>query len=482
MRSAGTAAVVLPTSRTPVACVAIPVVRNAALLGRTLASLARLDGEVPFEVRLVLNAATDEVRHYVRSDVRGAEVHHSPVNLGNAAAYNRAFAASGCRWLVTMHDDAEVDPGWLDALVETARSTPDAGAVGSRVVGRDGLLRDVGMIIWRDGLTLAPWTGDPPAPGTFTTMRAVDYHGTVGLLVDREAWEGVGGFDDGYYPAYHVDTDFCMRLRRAGWRVLVDPRAGAMHHGGASSSHRYAGWLIARNRRRLARLHALALRDHGPPAPHDPSAVAREVARAARQAPGPRPPEASHGARALLAERLARPDAHYAAREISVLRAYAEDLVRSEDELRGFCDERGRAIEEINASATWLQQELEASTAAVEAYRQDRDRLAAGLVERDGALVAIRSLLGDRDEALAGTRVLLADREAALGRARAAVAQSDAALQDARGRLADLTLAVDAGQRERDALRRRSDLLDVALASRWWRLGERLRRLAGRGG
>ena len=102
-----------------------------------MAALGRAAGDVPFEVRIVLNAPADEVVEFVRDRVGGVEVIHSPVNLGTAASYNRAFAASSAQWLVTMHDDAEPQPDWLEALVETARATPDAGELMSRLAECD---------------------------------------------------------------------------------------------------------------------------------------------------------------------------------------------------------------------------------------------------------------------------------------------------------------------------------------------------------
>ena len=441
----------LPAPRRPEVCVAILAVRNPGLLAETLAALARLGGEVPFEVRLVLNGATDEVVAYARERVRGALVVESPVNLGTAGGYNRAFAASACRWMVTLHDDTEPRAGWLDALVGAARAAPDAGAVGGRVVGLDGRVQEVGRILWREGLTSPPWTGEAPPAEADLPARAVDYHGTVGLLVDRAAWEGVGGFDDGYHPAYHVDTDFCLRLRAAGWRVLVEPGAVAVHHGGASSSSRFAGWLAERNAARLTRRHALALAGHGRYAPDDPAAVAREVARAAGAPLGPRPGAAGAVARALLAERVGRADLDYARREIAVLRDWSVDLLAGERELAALAGARGDWIAVLEAEVARTREALSATAAHVVALA--------------GARAGLEALVAAQREA---ARVLAAERDAAS----AAGAAEAAAL---RASLAERARALEAATRERDALQARSDLLDQALASRWWRLGAHLR-------
>ena len=398
-------------------------VRRPDLLARSLRSLEATAGDgVPFEVIVVLNAATPEVVEYMDSYVHGARIIRSPVNLGVAGGFNRAFAAARAARIALVHDDSVARPGWLVALRRTAEANPDAGAVGGRVYGRDGELRDVGWIIWRDGTTSVPWVGAPPTAGAFAQVRAVDYHGSVGLLVDRAAWESVGGFDDGIYPAYYVDVDFSLRLRNAGWRVLYEPSAVLDHHVGASSERAVALLMSRRNRRQLLARHALALADHGKPEPREPFAVGREIRRAAAAEASPRPRRSRSGAEGLLAERLARPDEHYLAAERDLWRNLADDLQGDLD------DER---------SARWTEAHLR-------------------LAEQKLAEARATALLGERELAQEQARILRSQ----VSDARADAVALQALLDEANARAAAL-----------------HQQLHLALTSRWWRLGERLRRL-----
>ena len=77
----------------------------------------------------------------------------SPANLGMAGAGNRGRSRARGEFLVTLHDDAEVEPGWLAALVQAADAHPEAGAIGSKILGFDGRLQAAGFIIWRNGRT-----------------------------------------------------------------------------------------------------------------------------------------------------------------------------------------------------------------------------------------------------------------------------------------------------------------------------------------
>jgi hypothetical protein len=69
-----------------------------------------------------------------------------------------------------------------------------------------------------------------------------DLEAVVGtcMLVRREAFEEVGGLDVSFPVAYN-DVDFCLRLRRAGWRILYVPDAVLVHHGSASFGTHQSG-------------------------------------------------------------------------------------------------------------------------------------------------------------------------------------------------------------------------------------------------
>jgi GT2 family glycosyltransferase len=306
----------------PEVTVVILAMRNVGLLEESLQALAATtSGEPPFEVLIILNGASPEVTHFVTTTVRGARVVESPVNLGTGGGFNRAFVESSTPFLVILHDDSPVDAGWLAPLVETALAHPDAGAVGARIMGMDGALHHTGRIVWADGSTSADWHERGPIPAA---VRSVDYHGGLGLLVRRDAWEQVGGFDDvTYFPAFYGDADFCLRLQESGWRVLCDARATVRHHAHASTDSRFRQFIVRRHQRRLVERHRTALLAHGAPARHDPAAIAAEVARAASRPVGAVPPGGDVGTAAALRQRTSRTDAMYRQLAAEVSAAFA---------------------------------------------------------------------------------------------------------------------------------------------------------------
>ena len=236
--------------------------------------------DIPYETIVVLNNATPDAAAQLRAKVTGVEVVASPVNLGLAGAGNRGRSLARGEFLVLLHDDAEVEPGWLEALVETADAHPEAGAVGGTVLYPDGRLQDAGLILWRDASTSSPWVGQAPAPASFTRLRAVDYCGTSSLLVRSAGWDAVGGLDERFYPVYYVDVDLAMALRRRGWVVLFQPASRIRHHRGASGPPAFRSFVSQRNRRMFREKWRAALEEHEPPGRNSVAAVERALARA----------------------------------------------------------------------------------------------------------------------------------------------------------------------------------------------------------
>ncbi len=296
---------------------------------------------------MLLNADVASCAALLRDAVTGARVVASAVNLGLAGGANRLRAEARGELLVLLHDDVEVESGWLEALVATADRHPDAGAVGSQVLEMDGRLQNSGMILWRDGTTSPPWIGTPPPPSAFDRRRAVDYCGTASLLVRAETWDAIGGADEGFFPAYYVDVDLALAMRAHGQVTLYEPASRIRHHRGASSDLRWRVFLTVRHRRRLLAKWGDALATHEARVDGSPDAIARAVAgaeavgetlrrRDAPSTPTARPPSPARDAAAQERRHLEMDVAlrrDYAATLEEALHAAERELVRVQHEL-----------------------------------------------------------------------------------------------------------------------------------------------------
>jgi GT2 family glycosyltransferase/glycosyltransferase involved in cell wall biosynthesis len=225
--------VVLQPAAAPAASIVICAYGQLELTLRCLESIAASPPDVAYEVIVVDDASPDQTRD-VLGHVRHVNVLTNDRNLGFLHSANRGAAVASGEYVVMLNNDTEVTAGWLDELVATADDRPDVGIVGCRLVYPDRRLQEAGGIVWADGHGWNYGRGEGPDSGCFSYVREVDYCSGAALLVRRQLWEELGGFDAAFAPAYYEDTDLCFRARERGWKVLYQPRATIFHFEGAS--------------------------------------------------------------------------------------------------------------------------------------------------------------------------------------------------------------------------------------------------------
>jgi N-acetylglucosaminyl-diphospho-decaprenol L-rhamnosyltransferase len=213
-------------------------------LGEFLASLPAASAQ-PLPVTVVDNGSTDGSLERVREHP-AVELIESGGNRGYGGAANLGVAEAAEEWVLVVNPDIEFERGSVDELLAVANRWPKAGALGPRIHTAEGMLypsarelpslgRGIGHAafgwIWPSN----PWTA------SYRRERGAPVEGLAGwlsgacLMVRREAFELVGGFDEGYFM-YFEDTDLCERLAGAGWDIVYAPSATVVHHGGHATS------------------------------------------------------------------------------------------------------------------------------------------------------------------------------------------------------------------------------------------------------
>jgi len=239
--------IVFPEEAMPEATIVVVGLRRAPLLLECLESIARRATGIPYELRVVLNDPSPLVCTQLDREVRGAHVSKFRANLGFGGAVNFAAGEARGHHLVLVNDDCTVAPNWLEALFDTQRRRPHCGLVGSKVLHPDGSLQEAGAIVWSDGTTAT--VGDGERPDFMHFERKVDYCGGSSLLVRKDVWDELGGFDDRYYPAYYEDVDLCLRAAAIGSEVWYQPLSVVHHARSASTTKLERGFLLNRSRR-----------------------------------------------------------------------------------------------------------------------------------------------------------------------------------------------------------------------------------------
>jgi O-antigen biosynthesis protein len=186
------------------------------------------------EVVIADNNSQDETP-LLLDRLRGVRIIRNAENRHFLLAINQIAKEARGDYLLILNNDAQVLPGTLHSALNTMRTTRDIGAVGGRIILLDGTLQESGSIIWRDGSCLGYGRGDNPFAPMYMFRRDVDYCSAAFLLTPRQVWEGLGGFDEKFKPAYYEETDYCMRLWERRLRVVYEPNAILLHYEFASS-------------------------------------------------------------------------------------------------------------------------------------------------------------------------------------------------------------------------------------------------------
>lgn len=261
---AARAATVAPLDFT---CKGVPLVSVIMVLhdrlDLTLAVLAELQDHMPGRLELILadSGSTDGTVQICRY-LRGARLIRFDENVNFVHACNAALAEARGEAVLYMNNDIRLGPRAVERAFRRLVSARDIGAVGGMVVRSHGLLQEAGCIIWRDGFTDGYLRDASPLVPEAGFVRDVDFCSGVFLMVRRDPVRSLGGFDPAFSPAYFEETDLCVRMRQAGWRVVYDPaiRIEHLEYGSAEGAHDAAA-RMAVNQRIFAARHAAWLQD-----------------------------------------------------------------------------------------------------------------------------------------------------------------------------------------------------------------------------
>lgn len=180
-------------------------------------------------VVIIDNGSTDGTATEIRRCIPHARLTERPDNIGFGAANNQAMKQVHTPFALLLNPDSSIDPADLAILMDTLERYPAAGAAApqSRRAGGEA------QRCFRQAFYDVPRNKGPYRIPE-ATCCAGWLHGCC-LLLRLEAFKHIGGFDENFFLFYE-DDDLCLRLQKAGFACLFEPRARARHLGGASSA------------------------------------------------------------------------------------------------------------------------------------------------------------------------------------------------------------------------------------------------------
>ena len=217
--------------------------------------------DVEHEVLVLDNASGDGSAEAVRELHPEVRLFARERREGKADNDSRLLKAARGRYCLLLNEDSELRDGAAAALLAALEGDPSAAAAGAQLLTSEG---EPTACAWR--LPDIPWAlaaavfsqERVAVQSTGSDVREVGWVQSSAMLVRRAAAEQVGWLDGDFF-VYSDETDFCHRLRDAGWRILFVPGAEAVHHD-------QLGTDSAAMRRRIVEFHRnrdLYFRKHG---------------------------------------------------------------------------------------------------------------------------------------------------------------------------------------------------------------------------
>lgn len=240
-------------------------------LGPCLSSLAAHADGVALDVVVVDNASTDGSAEYVEAEHPEVRLLRR-ANRGFAYGNNEGLRTVDAPYVLLLNPDTEILEGQFADVIAATREQPDVGLVGVRQVTAEGTLwptiryfpgplRAACQALGSERWPLRRrWMGERELDLSVYD-DAVDCDWTSGsfMLARREALLSAGLLDERFF-LFSEETDLCLRMRRAGWRVRHLPAMTILHHAGKAG---IAARLVAQDaytRRQYARKHFTAPR------------------------------------------------------------------------------------------------------------------------------------------------------------------------------------------------------------------------------
>jgi GT2 family glycosyltransferase len=216
------------------------------LLRESLMTVRKSDG-VTFETIVVDNASSDGSADMVAAEFPEVRLIRSDINLGFAAANNRAFEIALGRYIVLLNSDAFLRPGALRLSVEHMDANPLVGLAGGRLVGRDGSWQPSARMFpstLNNLLAMSGLAARYPKSRLLGRMDRtwanplepcpVDWVPGAYSIIRRSVLDRIGFFDERFY-LYYEEVDLCRRVKAANSEVWYWPDIVVEHLGGQSA-------------------------------------------------------------------------------------------------------------------------------------------------------------------------------------------------------------------------------------------------------
>jgi len=182
------------------------------------------------EVILIDNSSTDDSVDFITRSFPDVRLIRNNKNHGFAKANNIGIEISKGKYIATINNDTEADPGWIENLVGAIERSPDIGMCASKILlfNHRNLIDSAGMLIYPDGLAICRGHLEEDAYN-YNREEEAFLPTACAALYRKSAVVDAGFFDDDYF-AYGEDVDLGLRISMLGYRCMYVPTARVYHY------------------------------------------------------------------------------------------------------------------------------------------------------------------------------------------------------------------------------------------------------------
>ena len=214
----------------------VTVILNTNRREDTLACLASLEQGTYKNHKIIVldNDSSDGSVEALRSSFPAVRIIKLQQNLGYAGNNNvgiQVALTQGAEWVLVLNEDTILAPDCLSQLIRTGQSDPRIGIVGPMVYhhNESNVIQSAGGKLGRDWQAWHLCQNEQDH-GQFSLTHEVDWISGCAILVRREVIEQVGTLDKRFFY-YWEETEWCIRARKSGWRIMHVPQAKLWHKG-----------------------------------------------------------------------------------------------------------------------------------------------------------------------------------------------------------------------------------------------------------
>lgn len=221
----------------PLVSIVIVNYNGKAFLDKCLSSLSR-QTYPSIEVIMVDNGSTDGSIQIAREKYPSVKIIENGGNLGFCKANNIGIEASKGDFVITLNNDTEALPGWVEEHVKAMTARADVGMCSSKMMSmtEPGIIDSTGLCISRSG---ACWDRGQYEQDKGQYDHLIDIFGPCAgaAMYRRKMLDEIGLFDEDFF-AYMEDVDLAFRGQLAGWKGLFVPKAVVLHYRGGTGGGR----------------------------------------------------------------------------------------------------------------------------------------------------------------------------------------------------------------------------------------------------